>query len=34
MHTGLKVKAGARSMFLWVQYHSLTGSGGYALSGT
>ncbi len=32
--TGYKVKAGARSYFIWIKYNSLTGTGGYSLTGT
>jgi hypothetical protein len=32
--TGYKIKAGARSFFIWVKYNGLTGPGGYSLMGT
>lgn len=34
INTGYKVQSGARSYFFWVKYNSLTGPGGYSLSGT
>lgn len=32
--TPLKIQTGARSMFLWIRYNSLTGPGGFSLTGT